>query len=233
MGAARDDLKRLRGAIVATALMLALAAGAAWQARMRHQELVAARVAAMRADAQARSLRAELSARQLQVRTYGERFAALVREGVVGEFGKTQAVDRFEALARRGPGDVRGYRLEGRIAAGDLVGAGGLETLELVRQGLSFDAQPLHEEAFVRALARIGDGVGGLATIESCEMSRAAEGASAASDGATRADGAAAPARLSARCNLAWYSFVTAGKAVEPPGPVAPAVPPAPGGVRR
>ena len=228
----RDDLKLLRGTIAASTLMLGLAVGGFWDAATRYRDHGDAQAGAVRADAQARSVRAELLAQREQVRSFRDRFSVLELTGVVGEFHKTAAVDRFEALARHGAGAVRGYRLEGRVSAGELVQASGLRTLELVRQGMSFEAEPLHEEEFLRATARIGDGLGGLATIESCELGRGSADApaAAAGGGAGAADsGAASVARLSAKCRLAWYSFVAAQQASGAAPPAGPGLPPAVG----
>lgn len=219
---------RLPDVIAALLLAGALAlSGLAWHRfdQMQQRQATARRdaVALRQAIVALRQNRDDLVA-------YGPRYHALQAGGGIGVFDKPRALDGFEQAARPFGDQLRDYSLAAQAPAqADVPGASALQHHDLYRHQLSFDARPVHEEAFVAMLSTLQRRTPGTAAIESCELGRAQ---------------GAGPAELSAHCTMNWYSFVPragglAASATMPgPTPAGAAMPmatppmPAPGGRR-
>ena len=235
MSPAADAIYRLRGALAGCAGMLVLAGALALHAADRSGAAERAQAARQRervvAVRQVDALRADVE----RLEAFAARHAALLDAGTLGGFERTREVDRFERLVRAGgPGTVGRYTLRAPVPLA--TPAGGPARHAVTMQPLSFEATVPHEEAFLALWRRIADGLGGLSTIEGCELALsgtadtgppAGGSPSSAGEASGRArDGLARP-RLRAGCTLAWYAIEprAEGAAAAPAPP-----PPVPGG---
>jgi hypothetical protein len=235
MSPAADALRRLRGAIAASVAMLAISLGLGVYANYRHDHHT-------RSENEERRERAESQNRLETLRREVERLdasaanhAAMLADGRLGEFVKTRQVDRFERVARtlrspKGP-IIQRYTLKPRVPLAAYTDTG-LTQHTLSMQPLTFEAVGRHEEEFLAAWNGLAAGLGGLSTVEACELKLAQPPRSGAA-GASKAEGLGGAAKslegpvewpvLKASCTVTWY--VVEPKADTVGGAGAPVVP--------
>lgn len=239
MSPAADALRRLRGAIAGSVAMLAVSIGLGAYANHRNDDHSrrANEVRRERAESQSRleALRREVERLDASAANH----AAMLADGRLGEFVKTRQVDRFERVARtlRSPTGpiVQRYTLKPRVPLA--VGTeAGLTQHTLSMQPLTFEAVGRHEEEFLAAWDGLSAGLGGLSTVEACEL-KLTQPPRSGTVGATKAEGVGPAAKsldgpvewpvLKASCTVTWY--VVEPKA-EPAGasgvPIVPSPPP-------
>ena len=247
-----DLLRRLRGAIVAFAVLAGASAALAAYAWHRHGEHARQRSQVDAGQAELRRQLAALRDEAARIDEHAARYRALREDGTIGEFRKTREVDRFERVARALSDGERAsvvrYTLRSRARLPD--GQPGTPAMhDVSMRSLTFEARARHEAEFLRVWAGIEAGIAGMSTIESCELKLAASvggdrseaageparGGGSAPTGAERA--AAAWPSLRASCTAVWYTFeprAADGAAPGGPGMPAPpgltALPPLPGG---
>jgi len=236
-----DTWRRLRGAIAAASLLLCVGsaiAGYAWYRSGEHaRHRAELRQSADQSSRQLAALREE--ARRIEA--YAARHAELIAQGSLGEFRKTVEIDRFEKAARAlrrpdGTGILR-YTLKSRAALPAGI-EGALARHSVSMQPLGFDAILRHETDFLRVWAGIAESIGGLSSIEGCELKLApAVGGAMGSARTPTADGGPERASwpvLRASCSVVWYVFEPrAEEALAPAAPIPGLTPPAglpPGG---
>lgn len=173
-------------------LMLLPAAGIAWLAWDRYENMNGAATASARQRAEAQGVLSALRAEADQASRHAARFTRLAVDGVVGPPDKLGLIDRFEQAVAPWHGEVVRYALaSGRVAGS--VGAERLQAHDLQVLSLSVELLPRHEVALLSMLDAIGTGIAGLHDIDRCEITRAGE---AAEDG------------LKASCSIGVHVFV-------------------------
>jgi hypothetical protein len=124
-------------------------------------------------------------------------YVALQQAGVIGGFHKARELDRFESALRGNGIAVRGFAL-GTLEPVVTGNAGAYAKFLPGRYQLTFSAQVLHERQFAQLVETVRRSLGGLGTLESCTLTRDANGL------VTNVNQQQAT-MLNARCTVAWY----------------------------
>lgn len=175
------------GALLATLLIVAIAAGA-FNARMDD----ARKSARLQLQSSAQEYRATLAAQDI-LRTHARRFAQLRAQGFIGPEPRLRWVEDLRAAAAAAGLVAIRYELEPRHAHPEPA-TGGNYTLYVSPMKLALELR--HEGDLPRFLKQLQARNGGLFDVAACGLRRAR-------DGDIRLD----EANVSADCQLRWYSL--------------------------
>jgi hypothetical protein len=227
-----EDFKRLRGTLAVCGCLLLITAALlqhSWnRASARDAELERARLAQAEMSRQLAGLRGEAA----RLAGHRDAYDALVARGGVGAFQKTREIDRFESTVRGlsapGRSAVSRYALRARAPVPGGAPAG-LDRLTVTMEQLVFETELPHEESFLRVWRGIATGLGGLSSIEACELKLGEAGGQ--QDGVDGEGGKKVRKGwppLKASCTVAWYAFepkdASAAPGVAAPGTMMPAM---------
>jgi hypothetical protein len=212
MSGLADSIRTLRTPLIIASTLLGLAVACAVVASRRHDAKLGDRASV---ELQARAKHAEVAElrRQLDIAKASIGQYQLLRDkGVVGRLDRPDALDKFEATARRFDQQVGAYRLGGQTpvqAVGAAEGVGTLGGHQLYRYEMSVEMKPRHEESFLRMLDQLATAAGPTTLVENCELSRVVRDPTADKVGgdAGLAAADAEPPELLARCVMAWHNF--------------------------
>jgi hypothetical protein len=225
---AAEDFKRLRGTLTACGCLLVITAVLlhfSWnRARGYEAEGERVRLAQAELSRQLAGLRGEAA----KLAAHRDAYDALVARGGIGEFEKTREIDRFEStvrgLAASGRSAVARYALRARAPVPG--GAPpGLDRLGVSMQQLVFEAELPHEESFLRVWRGVATGLGGLSSIEGCELKLGeAGGRQDGVDGEGGQNVRKGWPPLKASCTVAWYAFEPKDASAVPGGAALPSM---------